>query len=318
MKAIRYTCYGGPEKLSLETIEVPAPGPAEVRLRVRAAAVNPYDFHFMRGEPLFMRLFIGLRRPRRSGLGRDVAGVVDAVGPGVTQFTIGDEVYGAATGAFAEQAIGRVDELIGKPAQLCWEEAAAIPMAAFTGLQGLDRGRVGAGSRVLVNGASGGIGHFTVQMAKAMGAHVTAVCKTSNVDWVRGLGADEVVDYTRTSITDLPARFDCIIDTVANHSVSACGRLLAPGGTYVWLGSARMGRILGPLGRTLVMTVAGRRYQVVNAKRTRDDMERLNAFVAAGQLRIVIEHTFPLEQAGQAIAHVEAGHTKGKTVIQVS
>ncbi len=318
MQAIQYSRYGGGEALQLVDVPAPEPGPGEVRLRVRAAAVNPYDFHFMRGEPLFMRLIIGLRRPRKRGIGRDAAGVVDAVGPGVTEFSIGDEVYGAATGAFAEEAIGVVHELIRKPARLSWAEAAAIPMAAITGLQALDRGRVAAGSRVLINGASGGIGHFTVQMAKAMGAHVTAVCKTSNVDWVRALGADEVMDYTQISITDLPPRFDCIIDTVANHSVSACGRLLTPGGTYVWLGSAQMGRVFGPLGRALLMTVAGRRYQVVNARGTRDDMERLNGFIEAGQLQPVIEHTFPLARVGEAIAHVEAGHTRGKTVIQVA
>lgn len=317
MQAIRYERYGGPEVLQLQEVDVSEPGPGEVRMRVHAASVNPYDFHFMRGEPLFMRLFTGFSKPRKHGLGSDVAGVIDAVGEGVTLFKVGDEVYGAADGAFAESALGKESELSMKPSSLDWNEAAALPMAAITALQGIERAGVGPGSRVLVNGASGGVGHIVVQMAKAMGAHVTAVCKASNSDWVKDIGADRSFDYQEKPVVDSGSIFDAIIDTVSNHSLAEFKQIMAPGAIYVWLGSAKMGRIMGPLGHIFRIAISGPQFQMVNAKRTREVMDQINQFVDLELLRPRIEHTFPLAAIGTALSHVEAGHTKGKTVVQI-
>ncbi|MGB0652068.1 MAG: NAD(P)-dependent alcohol dehydrogenase [Thermoplasmatota archaeon] len=325
MKAMRYHRYGGAEVLQLEDVPMPEPGPGQVRLAVRAASVNPYEFHFLRGDPLFMRLITGLRRPKEPGIGKDVAGVVDAVGSGVTDFAPGDEVFGSGDGSYAEFCLAPVAKLAHKPASLSFEEAAALPMAGYTGLQALDQAGVGAGAppgkRVLVNGASGGIGHLVVQMAKAMGAHVTATCKTANVAWVKELGADRVIDYAKASLLDGPDDHDAIIDMVVNHPLRALVGKLAPGGTYAWVGAAKMGKVLGPLpklARLQLMRTKDRRAIVVNAKALRSDLERMAAWADAGQLRPTIEQVLGLEQAGEGIVHVERGHSKGKTVIQVA
>jgi NADPH:quinone reductase-like Zn-dependent oxidoreductase len=258
MKAIVYHLYGSPDVLKLEEVEKPVAREHEVLIKVRAAALNPLDWRFMRGLPYAVRLAAGLRRPKDTRVGFDVAGQVEAVGKNVTRFKVGDEVYGSCRGAFAEYACGSESTLVGKPENVTFEQAASVPVAAYSALQGLrDRGHTQRGQQVLINGAAGGVGTFAVQIAKSFGAEVTAVCSTGNLNMVRSLGASHVIDYTREDFTRNGRRYDVLLDCTGNHSLSACRRVLNPGGRYVPVGGTSDRWMLGPLTRairTMVMS----------------------------------------------------------------
>jgi len=320
MKAITYREYGAPEVLELSEIEVPAAGDDEVLIRVGAASLNPYDWHFMRGTPYFVRLQAGLRRPKQVRLGADVAGTVQAVGSNVTEFQPGDEVFGHATGAFAEFVCGKPKNLALKPAVVSFEEAATLNIAGLTALQGLrDIGNFQADRQVLVNGASGGVGTFAVQIAVSMGAEVTAVCSTGNLELVRSLGASHTVDHTTDDFTATDRRYDLILDTVATRSPAACRRILRPNGIYVAVGSLSMGDWIGPIsfiaGVRLAAIFRSQSMTSMLARTNSEDLRALADLVSAGSIKPVIDRVVPLEDAAAAMAYVEEGHARGKVVI---
>jgi NADPH:quinone reductase-like Zn-dependent oxidoreductase len=321
MKAIVQREYGPPlEVLRLEDVDEPSAGEGEVLVRVRAAGVNALDWHLVTGEPTIMRLVgMGFRRPKRPGVGRDVAGVVEAAGPGVTRFRPGDEVFGWCGGAFAELVVTREDSLVTKPENVTFEQAAAVPVAAITALQGLrDQGEVQAGQQVLITGASGGVGTFAVQLAKHLGAEATAVCSTRNRDLVRSIGADHVVDYTREDFTRSGHRYDVILDIAGRPSLLGCRRSLKPGGRLV-LAGGEGGRWLGPLPRMvralLLGLLGGRKARAFEAKENREDTLVLADLLAAGHLSPVIDRTYDLAAAPEAVRYLEEGHTQGKVVV---
>jgi NADPH:quinone reductase-like Zn-dependent oxidoreductase len=323
MKAIIQRDYGRPlEVLRLEDVDDPQPGDGEVLVRVRAAGVNALDWHLVTGEPTIMRIAgMGLRRPKRSGVGRDVAGVVEAVGPGVTRFRTGDAVFGWCAGAFAELVVTGEDSLVPKPANVTFEQAAAVPVAAITALQGLrDQGEAQPGQQVLITGASGGVGTFAVQLAKHLGAEVTAVCSTRNLDLVRSIGADHVVDYTREDVTSRGHRYDVIVDIAGRPSLLGCRRSLEPGGRLV-LAGGEGGRWLGPLPRTgwalLLGRFGNRKVRAFVAKENREDTLELAALLEAGDLVPVLDRTYDLAGAPEAVRYLEEGHTQGKVVITI-
>lgn len=323
MQAIAFDRYGAPDVLELRDVDPPSVRDGEVLVRIRAAAVNPADWRLMRADPHLVRLARGLRRPRRPIIpGSDVAGEVEAVGAGVQRLQPGDAVYGEVdTGGFAEHISVPEAALAAKPANLSFGQAAAVPMAAVTALQALrDRGRIRAGQRVLINGASGGIGTFAVQIAKAFGAHVTGVCSGRNVDLVRSLGADEVLDYTLEDVWSGSRRFDLVLDTVGDRPLSALRRALVPRGTLVAVGSGR-GGWLGPAARMLQAValspfVSQRLVGVMGTPR-RVDLEFLTCLIEAGHVTPVIDRTYPLLEAREAVRYVEEGHARGKVVIVV-
>jgi NADPH:quinone reductase-like Zn-dependent oxidoreductase len=322
MQAIVGTEYGSPDGLELREVDTPAVGDDQVLVRVRAASVNPADWHFMRGLPYPVRLESGLRRPKRTVPGADVAGVVEAVGKDVTEFQPGDEVFGYRGGSLAEFVCGGERNFLRKPAGLTYEQAAAVPLAGFTALQALrDRGRIEPGQRVLINGAAGGVGTFAVQIAKELGADVTGVCSTGNLDMVRSIGADQVVDYTVEDFTRSGQRYDLIVDAVGNRSLSDLRRALTPAGTLVLAGGGN-GRWLGPLLLPLKAVVVSRfvrqRLLPFLAKYTKDDLRVLKELVDAGKVTPVIDRTYPLSEAPEAIRYLEAGHARGKVVVTVS
>ena len=322
MQAIVNSKYGSPDRLELREIDKPALGDDGVLVRVRAASVNPYDWHFMRGLPYFMRLMSGLRRPKQTVRGVDVAGQGEAVGDNVTNLRPDDEVFGAGWGgALAEYVCGGESDFALKPAGLTFEQAAALPMAGCTALQALrDRGQLQPGQRVLINGAAGGVGTFAVQIAKALGGEVTGVCSTRNVDMVRSIGADHAVDYTVEDFTRSGQRYDLVLDTVGNRSLSDLRRALTPKGTLI-LAGGKGGRLLGPLAlllraRLLSRFVAQRLLSFI-AKLRKDDLVVLNELIEAGKVTPVIDRTYPLSEAPEAIRYLEAGHARGKVVITV-
>lgn len=323
MKAIVQREYGPPlEVLRLEDIDEPQAGDGEVLVDVRAAGVNALDWHLVTGEPTVMRLVgMGVRRPRRRGVGRDVAGIVKAVGPGVTRFQPGDQVFGWCAGAFAELVVTHQDSLVPKPADVTFEQAAAVPVAAITALQGLrDHGEVRLGQQVLITGASGGVGTFAVQLAKHLGAEVTAVCSTRNLDLVRSIGADHVVDYSRQDATRSGKRYDLILDIAGRPSLLGCRRSLKPGGRLVLIGGEG-GRWLGPLPRMaralLLGQLGNRTVRAFEAKETREDTLTLAELLAAGHLCPVIDRTYHLTDAPEAVRYLEQGHTQGKVIVTV-
>ena len=322
MKAIVYTSYGSPAVLRCEGIEKPTAGDDEVLIRVRAAAVNPFDWHLMRGLPYFLRMMAGLRRPKDTRLGVDVAGEVAAAGKNVTSFRPGDEVFGTCRGAFAEYARTRDSALVTKPGSVTFEQAAAAPLAALTALQGLrDEGQIRSGQRVLINGAAGGVGTFAVQIAKAFGADVTGVCSTRNVEMVRSIGADRVVDYTREDFTTNGQRYDLILDAVGNHSLSACRRVLNPTGRYVAVGGQSSRWMIGFLARVLAAPVLSRfvsqRFSIVMTKPSQEDLAAVRDLMAAGKVTPVIDRRYRLSEVPEAIRYLEEGHARGKVVITV-
>ncbi|MCU0505774.1 MAG: NAD(P)-dependent alcohol dehydrogenase [Chloroflexi bacterium] len=317
MKAIVHRRYGPPEVLTLEELPSPEPGPGEVRVRVRAASIFAGDWHIVRGAPFFVRFSTGLRRPRNPIPGIDLAGAVDQVGPGVSGLHVGDEVFGFASGSLAESVCVPADHLVRRPSVLTVEEAASIPEAGMTALQGLrDHGRVRAGQRVLVIGASGGVGTFAVQIAKALGAEVTGVCGPTNLDLVRSIGADHVIDRTRTDVTAGADRYDVILQLAGTVSPRRLRRALVPGGTLVLSdGDGRLAGVDRILAATLLRPFVRERLAVFVTNENRKDLETLAQMAAAGQLHPVIDRTYPLARAADALRYLEAGHARGKVVI---
>jgi NADPH:quinone reductase-like Zn-dependent oxidoreductase len=318
--AVRDT-YGSPDVLELRQIEKPALTDDGVLVRVRAASINAADWYGLTGTPYVGRKEMGLRRPKQRVLGVDFAGTVEAVGRDVTQLRAGDEVFGARSGSLAQYVCVRV-AVVPKPARLTFEEAAAVPVAAITALQGLrDKGQVQAGQSVLINGASGGVGTFAVQIAKALGAEVTAVCSTGNVQVARSLGADHVIDYTREDFTRSDRRYDLMLDIAGSRPWSACRRVLKPQATVVIVGAPRGSRLLGPLSRIARLRLAGlRSSQKVAfflAKTNREDMAVLQELLEAGKVTPVIDRRYDLSDVADAFRYLGEGHAKGKIVVTV-
>lgn len=319
MKAITHDTYGSPDVLRLDDVDAPVPKAGEVLVRVRAASVNPLDWHLLRGEPYVARLTMGLRRPKKTIPGVDVAGVVEEVGAGVTRFRPGDEVWAHKGRALAEYVCSRETLFLPRPARLTLVEAAAIPAAALTALQALrDTMRVQAGQRVLVHGASGGVGTFAVQIAKAFGAHVTGVTSTRNVELVRSIGADEVVDYTRTDFSRTGDRYDGILDAVGDRPLSALRRALVPGGTAALVG-AGTGRWLAPFPRVVLATLRSRfddrKLRFMLARPDDADMAVLQELVESGRVTPVIDRCYPLAETAEAIRYLETRRARGKVVV---
>jgi NADPH:quinone reductase-like Zn-dependent oxidoreductase len=325
MKAIVYCDYGL-KNLKLENIEKPTPTDDQVLVRVRAASINPYDWHFIEGTPYIMRMMgVGLRKPKDTRLGVDFAGTVEAVGKSVTQFKPGDEVFGGRGGAFAEYVCRRADGAVAlKPASITFEQAASVNIAGITALQALrDKGKVQPGQKVLINGASGGVGTFAVQIAKSFGADVTGVCSTRNVDLVRSLGADHVIDYTKEDFAKGEQRYDVILDNVPNHSLSECRRILTPNGKYVMIGGGgpNDSRWVGPFGRVihalLVSPFVSQKMGMMMADANQKDLSVLGDLMQSGKVKPVIDRTYKLSEVPAAIAYLEEGHARGKVVITV-
>ena len=322
MKAIVQHRYGSPDVLEVGEIDKPVVGDGDVRVRVHAAAVNPLDWHDMRGLPYPLRIGNGLVKPKSRVLGVDVAGKVEAVGKKVVQFQPGDEVFGLAKGAFAEYACAGEDRLVPKPARLTFEQAAAVPVGALTALQGLrDRGRIRPGQKVLIVGASGGVGTFAVQIAKWFGANVTGVCSTTNVDMVRSIGADHVIDYTREDFVQSGRYYDLILDMAGTHSLSECRRALTPRGTYVVVGAPSGRWLKGPdrFIKALVLSlfVSQRMVPFVTTAK-RADLLVVKELIEAGKVTPVIDRSYPLFEVPAAIRYLEQGHARGKVVITMS
>jgi NADPH:quinone reductase-like Zn-dependent oxidoreductase len=329
MKAIVCDGYGAPDQvLRFSDVDEPVVGAEQVLVRVRSASVNPADWHIVRGEPYLARLSFGLRKPKFQVLGCDLAGPVEAVGSSVTGLEPGDEVYGSAFmkgfGTFAEQAAVSEDVLAPKPANLTFEQAAAVPTAGLTALQGLrDHGRVESGQRVLIIGAAGGVGTFAVQIAKALDAEVTGVCSTSKVEMVRSIGADRVIDYTKDGL-DAPGGqpYDVVFQVSGTRSPSQCRRLLTRKGTLVYIsGDTEGGRVIGPMSRLIVglaqspfVSQTLRNYTVKSKKA---DLQALTELIEAGKVSPVIDRTYSLREAPDALLYLEEGHARGKTVITV-
>jgi NADPH:quinone reductase-like Zn-dependent oxidoreductase len=326
MKAITYCDYGV-ANLKLEDIEKPVPNDDQILVKVHAVSVNPYDWHFIEGTPKFMRAMIGgLRKPKEIRLGVDFAGTVEGVGKNVTQYKPGDEVFGGSTGAFAQYLCRRATGSVApKPAGLTFEQAAAINIAGITALQGVrDQGKVQPGQKVLINGASGGVGTFAVQLAKNFGAEVTGVCSTRNVELVQSLGADHVIDYTKEDFTKGDQKYDVILDNVANHSLSECRRVLTPNGIYVMIGGggANEQGWVGALGKALNAAVYSRfvkqKMGMMMANPSTKDLTLLAEMVQAGKLKTIIDRTYKsLSEVPDAIRYLEEGHARGKVVITV-
>ncbi len=324
MKAIVQERFGPPEVLRLVDTDVPVVGADDVLVRVHAAALNPYDWHMVRGDPLVARLMggVGLRKPKARVAGIDAAGRVEAVGANVRGLRPGEQVLGFCPGAFAEYARAEEDKVVPKPASLTFEQAAAIPLAALTALQGIrDVGEVRAGHRVLVNGAAGGVGTYAVQVAAALGAEVTGVCSTGNVELVRSIGAAHVVDYTREDFTDGRVRYDVILDNVGNRPLRRLRRALTPTGTLVLNAGGSPGRAVGAVGWILRAVVVNgfvrHRLRPFVAKQKRADLLTLTGLVDDGKLTPVLDRTYPLADTAEGLRRVEQGHARGKIVITV-
>jgi NADPH:quinone reductase-like Zn-dependent oxidoreductase len=324
MKAAVRDTYGSPDEvIELREVDKPVPADEELLVRVRAASVNPADWYGVTGTPFAGRVQMGLRRPKERALGVDYAGTVEAVGKDVTQFRPGDEVFGGRNGAFAEYLCAREDRaVVPKPANVTFEQAAAVPIAAITALQGLrDKGHLQPGQKVLINGASGGVGTFAVQIAKALGAEVTGVCSTRNVELVRSLGADHVVDYTQEDFTRSDQRYDLMLDIAGSRSWSECRRVLTPAATLVVVGAPKGNRLLGPLSHVIKVRLAAVRgsQKVVFfiAKLIKPDMEVLRELLESGKVKPVIDRRYGLSEIADAFRYLGEGHCRAKVVITV-
>jgi NADPH:quinone reductase-like Zn-dependent oxidoreductase len=323
MAAVVQDRYGDAGVLHQERIGVPEIAANEVLVRVHAAGLDRGTWHLMTGKPYLMRVAgMGFRGPKDRVPGRDLAGVVEAVGSAVTRFAVGDEVYGVGRGSFAERAVAREDQLARKPVSLSFEQAAVVPTSAATALQALtEQGRVQAGQSVLVVGASGGVGSYAVQLAKALGARVTGVASTAKLDLVRALGADEVLDYTRDDYADGTQRYDLILDIAGNPGLARLRRALTPEGTAVIVGGEDGGNLTGGMNRQLramlVSRFVGQRLAWFIAKQRASDLERLTAFIEAGQVTPSIDRTYPLDRVPEAMRHLEAGQVRGKVAITI-
>src|SRR6266513_646594 len=325
MKAVVYCNYGVPN-LKFQEIEKPTPADDQLLIKVRAASVNPLDWHFIEGTPYFMRAMgVGLRKPKDTRLGVDFSGTVEAVGKNVTKFKPGDEVFGVRTGAFGEYVCVREARAVAmKPANVTFDQAASVPIAGITALQGLrDKGKVQPNQKVLINGASGGVGTFAVQIAKSFGADVTGVCSSRNLDLVQSLGADHVIDYTKEDFAKSDQHYDVILDNVPNHSLSEIRRVLNPNGNYVLIGGGgpNDNQWIGPFGRvihTLVLSpFINQKMGMMMADANQKDLTILADMMQTGKLKPVIDRTYKLDQVPDAIRYVEAGHARGKVIITV-
>jgi NADPH:quinone reductase-like Zn-dependent oxidoreductase len=322
MKAIVYREYGSADVLKCEDVEKPVPKDDEVLIKTRAASVNPLDWRLMQGTPSVVRLMARVSKKKPGRLGVDVAGEIEAAGKNVTRFKPGDKVFGACEGAFAEYTCTRDSKLANKPESMTFEQAAAVNVAGLTALQGLrDKGKIQAGHKVLINGAAGGVGTFAVQIAKSFGAEVTAVCSTRNVELVKSIGADAVIDYTKEDFTELPQRYDVILECVGNKSLSQLRGVLTPKGRCVLVGGAHdvtMSGMLGTAFSALVWSAfASKKVVMFIAQSSASDLELMAELIAGGKLNPVIEKRYSLNDVRDAVSHVEEGHARGKVIITV-
>lgn len=324
MQAIVYRCYGDAKVLRLEEVAKPDVGAGQVLVKVRAASINPLDWHYMRGEPYLMRMSVGYGAPRQTGLGTDFAGTVEAVGPAVTRFKVGDAVFGGRRGSLSEYVtLGETSALASKPENMSFEQAASVPIAAITALQALrDKGQLQPGQKVLINGASGGVGTFAVQIAKSLGAEVTGVCSTRNVELVRSLGADHVIDYKTTDFTAGSERYDLILDTVSNHPLAALRGVLQPTGKLVIIGAQSddpwLGAMSRPLAAALQSPFVDQQMIFILADLNATDLTKLAELMQAGKVTPVIDRTFALRDTAEAIHYVETGRARGKVVVTMN
>ena len=325
MKAIVYCDYGL-ANLKLADVKKPTPTDDQILVKVRAASVNPYDWHFIEGTPKIMRMMgVGLRKPKDTRLGVDFAGTIESVGKNVTQFKPGDDVFGGRGGAFAEYVCRRAEGAVAlKPASITFEQAASVNIAGVTALQALrDKGKVQPGQKVLINGASGGVGTFAVQIAKSFGADVTGVCSTRNVDLVRSLGADHVIDYTKEDFAKGTERYDIILDNVPNHSLSECRHILNPKGKYVMIGGGGPNDSpwVGPFGRVIhalvISPFISQKMGMMMADPSQTDLAILGDLMQSGKMKPVIDRTYKLSEVPEAIRYLEEGHARGKVIITV-
>ena len=322
VKAIVYCDYGLADRLKLEDIEKPIPEAGQILVKVRAAAANPLDWHYLRGTPYVMRLGAGLRRPSEIRLGVDYSGVVESVGAGVTRFKPGDEVFGARTGAFGEYVAAKSDgSVVLKPPNISFEQAASVPVAAVTALQALRAGGVGPGKKVLINGASGGVGTFAVQIAKAQGAVVTGVCSGRNFELVKSLGADAVIDYTKENYTTQVAKYDVIIDNVGNNGIFANRGVLTPTGKYVLVGGGGpdngkwIGPLINPVKALLLSPFVKQDLDVLFAQLSSDELAAIAKLMEEGKVTPVIDRSYSLAETPDAIRYLETGRARGKVII---
>jgi NADPH:quinone reductase-like Zn-dependent oxidoreductase len=323
MKAIRFCEYGSPDVLKFEDVEKPVPNDDQVLIKVRAASLNFIDPGAMRG-PWPLRLMFGLRKPEKTGLGNDVAGQVEAVGKNVTLFKADDEVFGAVRPSLAQYVCARERGLVIKPANVTFEQAGCIAWAGFTALQGLRQGKIQPGQKVLINGATGGVGTFAVQIAKSLGAEVTAVCSTRNIDLVRSIGADHIVDYTKEDFTKGDQRYDVIFDNVNNHSFSDRRRVLTPNGICVLAGiggagihPGMLGRVIGIFEANLLSRFVRQKFVGYGTETNKEDLKLLSDLMQTGKVTPVIDRTYKLSETAEAIRYFEEGHARGKVVITV-
>jgi NADPH:quinone reductase-like Zn-dependent oxidoreductase len=322
MKAIVYYEYGGPDVLRCEEIEKPAPREGEVLLKIRAASLNPYDWHFMRGEPYAVRLMAGIGKPKNKRLGADVAGVVEAVGRNVTQFKPGDAVYGLCHGAFGEYVCTSETKLVNKPDDVSFEHAASVPIAGLTALQALrDKGKIQPNQYVVVNGASGGVGTFGVQIAKSFGAIVTGITSTRNIELVRSIGADYVIDYTKGDFTKGEWKFDLILDCVGNHTFAECRRVLNLNGKVIGAGGTTDNWMLKPISRMITGAVqsmfVSQTPVSIMAKMNQADLLAMNELLSSGKVKPVIDRRCSLTELPDAMRYLEQGHARGKVILSL-
>jgi len=323
MDALQYHCYGGPEVLHVERVPKPTPADDQLLVRVHAASVNPLDWHFMRGEPYIMRMSAGLGAPTDPDVGVDFSGTVEAVGKSVTRFKPGDEVFGARGGALGEYVVVRESRAVTlKPANVSHEQAAAIPVAALTALQALrEQGHLAPGQKVLINGASGGVGTYAVQLAKGMGAKVTGVCSDRNAEMVRSLGADRVIDYRKEDFTRGDTHYDLIVDNIGNHPVSDIVDALEPNGIYVIVGAPSedpwIGAMAGPIRAKLYAPFVDQQLKFFLASVEQKDLEYVASLMQDGKLLSVIDRRYPLAEAAEAIRYLETGRARGKVIVTV-
>jgi NADPH:quinone reductase-like Zn-dependent oxidoreductase len=325
MKAVVRYQYGSPDVLQIVEVEKPAPADNEMLIKVHAASINPLEYHFMRGTPYLIHMFAGWRAPKNYRLGVDFAGTIVAVGKNVSRFKVGDDVFGGADGALAEYIDLREDDraLMAAPSNMNFGQAASVPIAGITALQALrDKGHIHAGEKVLVNGASGGVGTFAVQIAKSYGAEVTGVCSTRNLELVRSLGADHVIDYTKEDFTQAGQQYDLIIDTVGSHALLQYRHALTPTGTLVIVGGATgdpwLGALDGPIRATLLKPFVSQHFVLLLADVNRKaDLDILRDLMQTGKLTPVIDRHYPMAQVQDAMRYLEAGHTRGKVVIDI-
>ena len=323
MKGVVRRCYGPPDVVRYEDLVKPTPADDEVLVKVRAASVNPLDWHYVEGTPYLVRIDRGFGKPEDPRLGVDFAGTVEAVGKSVRRFKPGDQVFGGKLGAFAQYLSVREERAIAlKPTNITFEQAASVPIAALTALQALrDRGHIRAGQKVLINGASGGVGTFAVQIAKSYGADVTGVCSTKNVELVRSLGADHVIDYSREDFTSGAERYDLIVDNVSTHSVSDYRRVLNPNGVFVMIGSTTPGHWFGwlelPLEAWILSPFMSQKFGMMLAELNRADLAVMAGLMQSGKVTPVIDRTYELSETVEAIRYLEKGHARGKVVLTV-